>query len=338
MSERRLNAAPMTGSAGAARMMDMLRRMILLRRVEERIADGIERGEIGCPCHLYIGQEAVAVGVCSCLEADDLVFSTHRSHGHYLAKGGNVDAMVAEVYCRENGCSGGWGGSMHIADAAAGLPGSSAIVAGTIPLAVGAALAFRVRREARVAVVFFGDGATNEGVFYECLNLAALHRLPVLFVCENNLYSTHMPIAKCLADTDISSKAFVFGLPGERVDGNDVVAVSEAAARAVARARAGLGPTLLECLTYRWRGHVGPNFDIEKGLRSRDELEAWMQRCPIKAFERRLTHDGLAGADDIERLRGGVETLVERAFLNARQARYPSGEQVSRHASGGLRS
>lgn len=314
----------------------MLRRMLLIRRVEESIAEGIERGEIVCPCHLYIGQEAVAVGVCSRLRQDDFVFSTHRSHGHYLAKGGDVDAMVAEVFCRETGCSGGWGGSMHIIDAAVGLPGSSAIVAGTIPLAVGAALAFATRGEDRVAVAFFGDGTTNEGVFYECLNFAALRRLPVLFVCENNLYSTHMPIEKCLADTDIARKASVFGLPGEKVDGNDVLAVADAAQSAVERARTGGGPALIECLTYRWRGHVGPHFDVEKGLRSRDELDGWMRRCPVKLFEQRLLRDGQATVGDIAKVRVDVETAVARAFAGARSAGFPSaGQLLARVLEGG---
>jgi pyruvate dehydrogenase E1 component alpha subunit len=302
--------------------------MLLIRRVEERIADHIEAGEILCPCHLYIGQEAVAVGVCAALRVDDFVFSTHRSHGHYLAKGGNVDALMSEVFCRESGCSGGWGGSMHVADAAVGLPGSSAIVAGTIPLAVGAALAFATRGEDRVAVAFFGDGATNEGVFYECLNFAALRRLPVLFVCENNLYSTHLPIDECLADTDIARKASVFGLPGEKVDGNDVLAVAAAASTAVERARTGGGPALLECMTYRWRGHVGPNYDVERGLRSQEELVCWIRRCPIKGLEDRLLREDPTTADDIAAARKDVEETVAHALAQARAARFPTGTQL----------
>jgi pyruvate dehydrogenase E1 component alpha subunit len=302
--------------------------MVLIRRVEERIAEGIVAGEILCPCHLYIGQEAVAVGVCAALRVDDFVFSTHRSHGHYLAKGGNVDALMSEVFCRESGCSGGWGGSMHVADAAVGLPGSSAIVAGTIPLAVGAALAFVTRGEDRVAVAFFGDGATNEGVFYECLNFAALRRLPVLFVCENNLYSTHLPIDECLADTDIARKASVFGLPGEKVDGNDVFAVAAAARTAVERARTGGGPALLECMTYRWRGHVGPNYDVERGLRSQEELVCWIRRCPIKGLEDRLLREDPTTADDIAAARKDVEETVAHALAQARAARFPTGTQL----------
>jgi pyruvate dehydrogenase E1 component alpha subunit len=235
---------------------------------------------------------------------------------------------MSEVFCRESGCSGGWGGSMHVADAAVGLPGSSAIVAGTIPLAVGAALAFATRGEDRVAVAFFGDGATNEGVFYECLNFAALRRLPVLFVCENNLYSTHLPIDECLADTDIARKASVFGLPGEKVDGNDVLAVAAAASTAVERARTGGGPALLECMTYRWRGHVGPNYDVERGLRSQEELDCWIRRCPIKGLEDRLLREDPTTADDIAAARKDVEETVAHALAKARAARFPTGTQL----------
>jgi len=318
-------------------MLGLLRSMLLIRRVEERIAEGIVSGEILCPCHLYIGQEAVAVGVCAALWVDDFVFSTHRSHGHYLAKGGHVDALVSEAYCRESGCSGGWGGSMHIVDPAVGLPGSSAIVAGTIPLAVGAALAFATRKEDRVSVAFFGDGATNEGVLYESMNFAALRSLPVLFVCENNLYSTHLPIDKCLADTDIAKKATAFGVPAVKVDGNDVLAVAKAARAVIDCARTGGGPSFIECLTYRWRGHVGPNYDVEKGLRTRGELDAWMRRCPIKELEDRLLRQDSATADDIAAVRKDVEETVAHAIERARASRFPTGTQLLASLSDGGR-
>lgn len=327
MSDERSGPTP-RGMADGTVMLGLLRSMLLIRQVEERIAEGIVAGEILCPCHLYVGEEAVAVGVCAALEPDDFVFSTHRSHGHYLAKGGNVDALVSEVYCRESGCSGGWGGSMHIVDPAVGLPGSSAIVAGTIPLAVGAALAFATRKENRVSVAFFGDGATNEGVLYESMNLAALRSLPVLFVCENNLYSTHLPIAKCLADADIAKKAVAFGLPAVKVDGDDVLGVAAAAREAIDRARTGDGPTFIECLTYRWRGHVGPNYDVEKGLRTQAELDAWMRRCPIKGLEDRLLRDHPETADDIAAVRKEVEETVARSVAEARAARFPTGTQL----------
>jgi len=314
------------GAGDVGLIWELLRRMLLIRRVEEAIAEGIEAGEVLCPCHLFIGEEAVAVGICASLRPDDFVFSTHRSHGHYLAKGGDVQALVSEVFCRETGCSRGWGGSMHVRDATVGLPGSSAIVAGTIPLAVGAALAFATCHEDRVAVVFFGDGATNEGVFYESLNLAALRGLPVVFVCENNLYSTHLPISRCLADTDIAKKGSVFNIPCEKVDGNDVLAVVEAGRKAVERARGGGGPALLECLTYRWRGHVGPNYDVEKGLRSQTELDSWMLRCPIDMLERRMVADGVATVESLAQMKRAVADMVERAVAAARLAPLPTAD------------
>lgn len=337
MSESRLGEAGSPSSLLVEKMLDMLRSMTLIRVVEESIAECIEAGEIECPCHLYIGQEAVAVGVCSNLRADDFVFSTHRSHGHYLAKGGNVEALLFEIFCRQSGCSAGWGGSMHVADMTVGLPGSSAIVGGTIPLAVGAALAFVTRGEDRVAVAFFGDGATNEGVFYESLNFAALRRLPVVFVCENNLYSTHLPVAECLANTDIAGKASAFGLPGDKVDGNDVLAVVGRAAVAVERARRGDGPTLLECLTYRWRGHVGPKYDVDRGLRSREELATWMVRCPLMILEEHLSRECGVGEADIAGIRQSVEAQVEECLSRARGGAPPLIDSLRGwHLSGGV--
>ena len=223
--------------------------------------------------------------MCAALRKDDWVFSTHRSHGHYIAKGGDIKAPMAEFYGRATGCSKGRGGSMHLASPDVGLPGSSAIVAGTIPLAVGVALAFSMQKRDSVSAAFFGDGAANEGTFYESLNFAALKKLPVIFVCENNFYSTHMPISACLADTDICKKAEAFKVPSIRVDGNNIVEVFKVAKSAVEDARCGKGPTLIECMTYRWRGHVGPGYDLNKGLRSKEELVYWMNRCPIKALE-----------------------------------------------------
>jgi pyruvate dehydrogenase E1 component alpha subunit len=212
--------------------------MLKIRRFEEKVAELIHPlNEIICPCHLYIGQEAVATGVCSALKKEDWVFSTHRSHGHYIAKGGDIKALMAELYGKETGCSRGRGGSMHLSSPEQGLPGSSAIVAGTIPLAVGAALAFSMQKRDSVSVAFFGDGAAGEGVFYESLNFASLKKLPVIFVCENNLYSTHLPISGCLAHIQIWEKAEAFNMPGIRVDGNNVVEVFQTAKRAIDDAR-----------------------------------------------------------------------------------------------------
>lgn len=315
----------------AALLKAMYVTMIRIRKLEERIAELVSAGEIICPCHLYIGQEAVATGVCSALRKEDWVFSTHRSHGHYIAKGGDIRILMAELYGKETGCSKGRGGSMHLTSPEVGLPGSSAIVAGTIPLAVGAALAFSMQGRDSVSVAFFGDGAANEGAFYESLNFASLKKLPVIFVCENNLYSTHMPVSACLADTNIYKKAEAFNMPGLRIDGNNVVEVFRVAQKAVEEARCGKGPTLLECMTYRWRGHVGPNFDLEKGLRSKQELNYWMGRCPIKALEKLLLSCNILSEAEKNEVCCSVDDEVEEAVMFAKQSPYPAQNELIRN-------
>ena len=213
---------------------------------------------------------------------------------------------------------------MHLTMPDIGLPGSSAIVAGTVPSAVGAALAFSMQRKASVSVAFFGDGATNEGTFYESLNFASLRKLPVIFVCENNLYSTHMPISSCLADTNIYKKAEMFNMPGIRVDGNNVVEVYKTAKKAIQRGRRGGGPTLIEFMTYRWRGHVGPNYDMEKGLRSREELDYWMTRCPVRGLEEVLIRYNIMSKKEMDEIHNQVDKEVEEALIFARQSPFPA--------------
>ena len=311
-------------------LKSMYKTMLRIRIFEEGIIP-LLNSEIKCPVHLYIGQEAVAAGVCANLQKSDYVFSTHRSHGHYIAKGGDINALMAELYGKASGCSRGRGGSMHIASPKIGLPGSSAIVAGSIPLACGAALSSKLRESNSVAVSFFGDGATNEGIFYESLNFAALKKLPVIFVCENNLYATHMPISACLSDTNIHKKACVFGMPGRRVDGNDVVEVYLAVEEAVANSRSGGGPSLLECMTYRWHGHVGPSYDIDKKLRSQEELDFWMSRCPIKSLENILSENGFLSHSDISQIKVDIEREVQDAITSARKADYPDAKELLQH-------
>ncbi len=308
---------------------DVLRKMyvtmVKIRVFEERVAELLipPKKELTTPCHLYIGQEAVATGVCSALRKDDYAFSTHRSHGHFITKGGNIRALMAELYCKKTGCSKGKGGSMHVASSEIGLPGSSAIVGGTIPIAVGAALAFSMQQKDAVSVVFFGDGAASEGIFYESLNFASLTKAPVIFVCENNLYCTHLPVSACLADTNIYKKSEPFKIPGLRVDGNNVIEVYKAAKKAVEDARSGKGPTLIECMTYRWRGHVGPYDDLDKGLRSKEELDYWMNRCPIKMLERLLLEHGIISELEIDQIRKTISEEVEEAVKFARESPYP---------------
>lgn len=297
--------------------------MLRIRKLEERIGELVAEKEIICPCHLYIGQEAVAVGVCAALRKDDFVFSTHRSHGHYIAKGGDIKKLIAELYCRVTGCSKGRGGSMHIVSADIGLPGSSAIVAGTIALAAGAALGFCLQGKDSVSVAFFGDGAVNEGVFCEALNFASLEKLPVIFVCENNLYSTHMPVSACLADTNIYKKAEAFNMPGIQLDGNNAIEVFKTAKEVINNARSGKGPALLECLTYRWCGHVGPNLDLDKGLRSKEELDYWMDRCPVKNLETFLLEQNILSAVEKEEVLRQLKKEIEEAVIFAKKSPFP---------------
>lgn len=298
--------------------------MLLIRRFEERVGELVAKGEIVTPCHLYIGEEAVAAGACLALKKTDYIFGNHRSHGHYIAKGGDIKELMAEIFCRATGCSRGKGGSMHIVAPEVGLLGTPPIVAASIPIAVGAALSASIKKEKRVSVSFFGDGATNEGVFYESLNFASLKKLPVIFICENNFYSTHMPISKTLADTNIAKKAEGFNMPGIRIDGNDVIKVYQTATEAVKRARAGKGPTLIECRTYRWRGHVGPGDDLGKGLRSKKELDSWMEKCPIKRLERILK----ISTSQKERISERVEKEIQESVIFAKNSPYPAKEEL----------
>lgn len=318
-----------TTNIPAKLLWEMYVTMVKIRKFEEKVAELISEEEIICPCHLYIGEEAVAAGVCSVLRKEDYVFSTHRSHGHYIAKGGDIKALMAELYCKATGCSKGRGGSMHLASPEVGLLGSSAIVAGTIPLAVGGALAFSIQKKDNVSVAFFGDGATNEGTFYESLNFAALKKLPVIFVCENNLYSTHMPISSCLADTNIYKKAEIFNMPGFRIDGNNIVEVFRVAKKAIEDARCGKGPTLIECMTYRWRGHVGPNLDVDKGLRTKKELEYWINRCPIKRLEEFLLKQGVLSESEKTQIYDNIEKEIEESLTFAKESPSPNQDENS---------
>jgi TPP-dependent pyruvate/acetoin dehydrogenase alpha subunit len=256
--------------------------MLRIRRVEESIAARYSAQEMRCPVHLSIGQEAVAAGVCAALTRQDGVFSSHRAHAHYLAKGGNLTAMLAELYGRAEGCCKGVGGSMHMIDLAAGFLGAVPIVGATVPLAVGAAWAARLRGENKVVTVFFGDGTFEEGVVYESINFAVLHRLPVLFVCENNLYACYTRLSTRQPERHIHAVAAACGCKIMTVDGNDALAVFGAAGNAVVDLRGGSQPVFLECSTYRWMEHCGPNIDDDLDYRPKAEVAEWKAACPVK--------------------------------------------------------
>ena len=309
----------------------MLERMLLIRMTEEHIAQGVLDKRIFTPCHLYIGQEADAVGVCWALKDSDYVFSTHRSHGHYLAKGGSVEKLFAEIYCRETGCSGGRGGSMHVCDPDIGLLGSSSIVAGCLGIGIGPALKSKLMGLDDVSVIFHGDCVPEEGVWHESLNFSAVNKLPVIYVCENNLYAASSPLADRRADDNIFEVAKAHGLHIEVVDGNDVFAVNKAATEAVQRARNGEGPQYIETRTYRWLGHVGPYDNIAEGLRDINELNEWKERCPIKNLERKLISEKVMTEEEIDKLHNKVRMIVEDAEAKAIAASKPSPETLLRH-------
>lgn len=275
-------------------MIQLYRRMLRIRRVEERIADLYPRQQMRCPVHLSIGQEAVAVGVCSVLQPNDYVLSGHRSHSHYLAKGGDLKKMMAELYGKVGGCSKGKGGSMHLVDLDAGFLGATPIVGSTIGIATGAALGVAMKTEARVIVIFFGEGATEEGIFFEAVNFAALKRLPIIFVCENNLYSVYSPMSvRQPAERDNVTIVRGLGVPGVKGDGNDVEVVFRLAREAIELARAGNGPSYLEFATYRWREHCGPNYDNDIGYRTEQEFLQWKKQCPLARTGAVLRNAGL---------------------------------------------
>ena len=303
--------------------------MLRIRRAEEAIAEMSSSLEARCPCHLSIGQEAIPAGVCAALLPGDTIWGGHRSHGHYLAQGGPLEGLFAEVLGKTTGCAGGRGGSMHLIAPEQGIPGTVPIVAGTVPLAAGAALAYSLRGERRVAVAFFGDGALEEGSVHETLNLAALYKLPMIFVCENNLYSSHLHWTERRVADNLDQAGAFHSVPGERVDGNDVEGVYNSARLAVARARSGAGPSFLECRTFRWRGHVGANSDEDVGVRRRGELAEWLERDPIRLAEDRLMNSRLA--TDLESYRADIDREIGRALAAARRAPAPDAERTTEH-------
>ncbi len=306
------------------KQLEMLRSMQTIRRFEERASDDYQAGAIYGVVHCYIGEEAVAVGVCAALNGDDQIISTHRGHGHCLAKGADLNRMMAELYGRQTGYCKGKGGSMHIADFSIGMLGANGIVAGGIPIVTGAGLAAQLEGKGRVAVSFFGDGASNAGPFHESINIAATWKLPMLYVCENNLYSAGTIAADTLALSDVAARAAGYGIPGVVVDGNDVMAVYEAAEAAVNRARAGQGPSLIECKTYRWRGHT--ERPGQEDPRPKEEIEEWRQRDPINRFATSLMDHGLLTEEAWQKMDADILAAIEAAVKFSEESPFPDPE------------
>ena len=308
-------------------LLDMHRRMVRIRHFEEAAGRLAEQNRLPGFLHLYVGEEAVASGVCANLDDDDQISSTHRGHGHLVAKGGDYSLMMAELMGKATGYCGGKGGSMHICDLDLGMLGANGIVGGGVPIAVGAGFANKYRGNDRVSVVFFGDGASNIGAFHEAANMAAALSLPVLFVCENNEYGEFTPRERTMAITDVVDRAAGYGMPGAIVDGMDVVAVWEAAKEAVSRARRGEGPSFIEAKTYRFYNHHGVQ-TLGMKYRTDDELAQWKQRDPIELFEDRLAAAGVLDADGAQAVHDAAEADIEAAIAFADESPLPDPDNL----------
>ena len=316
---------------GSVVVKDLYARMLRIRKVEEKIAELYPEQQMRCPVHLSIGQEAVAVGVCAALEPEDYAFSTHRSHAHYLAKGGNLKSMLGELYGRVTGCCQGKGGSMHLVDRSVGFLGAVPIVGSTIPIGVGAAFGTLLRKERLVTSVFLGDGATEEGVFHEAVNFAVLKRLPVVFVCENNFFSVYSSLEVRQPSTrEIYELVRGYGLESHQGDGNDVETVYGLTKAAVKKARTGGGPTFLEFKTYRWREHCGPGYDNHVGYRSEQEFEEWKERCPVACLKQRLLQQGIT-RQDLDEIGATLTDEVEEAVAFAKASPFPDPQLLWEH-------
>lgn len=307
------------------KMIEMLATMVKIREFETKVQQFFADGKIPGFVHLYIGEEAVATGACAALTDRDYITSTHRGHGHLIAKGGELKLMMAELFGRKTGYCKGKGGSMHIAAVELGILGANGIVGGGGPIANGAALAAKYKGTDIVSVCFFGDGASNQGTTQEALNLASAWRLPVVFVNENNGYGISCPTCKSMAVTDIADRAAAYDMPGVVVDGNDVLAVHEAAVEAVKRARGGEGPSLIECKTYRWRGHFEGDVCV---YRDDSEVEDWIKKDPIKRFQEKLLAEGILTTEQLQEIRQKVGKELEEAIAFAEESPLPDPQEV----------
>ena len=310
---------------GKEKLIEMYRAMVRIRTFEERVVKEFAAGKILGAVHLYAGEEAVATGACANLRPNDYITSTHRGHGHLIAKGGKTDRMMAELYGKKTGYNKGKGGSMHLADMEIGILGANAIVGAGIPIAAGAALSAQMRGTDQVVIGFLGDGATNTSRFHEGVNLAAIWDLPVVYVIENNIYAESTSISDACKLANLSDRAKAYGIPGKTVDGNDVLAVYEAVGEAVTRARKGQGPTLIECKTYRHRGHFEGDPQTYK---TKEEVEEWMKKDPIPRFRKQLIEMGVLTEGDADKITREINEEIEKAVKFAEESPYPAPEEA----------
>ena len=307
-------------------LISLYRSLFLIRLTEETIAEKYSEREMRCPVHLSIGQEAIAVGVCEGLKKDDVVYSTHRCHAHYLAKGGDLNRMMAEIYGKETGCAKGRGGSMHLIDLVAGFGGATPIVGNSLPVAVGVAFANKLKGSKKVVVVFLGDGTTEEGVFHESLNFAVLKKLPILFVCENNFFSVYTHIQERQHNRPIYKMAQSYGMEASQNDGNDVLGVYDVAVRAVKRIRGGKGPVFLEFMTYRQREHCGPLYDDQLCYRDQKEVKFWLKKDPVVNFEKHLLEHKIISQNESDKIKTEAKKKIQQAFAFAQKSKFPKEE------------
>jgi pyruvate dehydrogenase E1 component alpha subunit len=298
--------------------------MLYIRLVEEEIARVYPEQEMRCPVHLSIGQEAIAVGICSRLSRDDYVLSNHRSHGHYLAKGGDLKKMLAEIYGKETGCCNGKSGSMHLIDIPQGFLGAIPIVGSCIPIASGVAFGTKLKGRDTITAVFFGDGTVEEGVFHESLNFASLKQLPMVFICENNFFSVYSPLSvRQPPGREIYLLAKSHGIVSLQGDGNDVLEINQLMKKAIEIIRSGKGPVFIELKTYRWREHCGPYYDNNLGYRREEDFNAWKKRCPIDIYSGFLLSKGIIELGDIDRMSEEIQKTIRDPFSFARESPYP---------------
>lgn len=315
----------MTLSLKKEQFSEMYRKMLEIRLFEEKVFDLYGQNLVPGTIHLYAGEEAVAVGVCSNLNVDDYITSTHRGHGHCIAKGADLRRTMAEILGKKTGYCKGKGGSMHIADFAVGMLGATAVVGAGLPIAVGAGLSAKLRKTSQVVACFFGEGASNQGTFHESINMASVWALPVVFVCENNLYAMGTRQSRIMSIQNVADRASAYGIPGVIVDGNDVLVVYEAARTAVERARAGKGPTLIECKTYRHKGHSR----VDSGkYRPKEEVEEWLGKDPIKRFRQAMLGNGILTQTELEHVEKEVADEVADAVKFALDSPYPEGKEA----------
>jgi len=312
-------------------LIELYKKILYIRRVEEAIAEKYKENEMRCPVHLSIGQEASAVGLCHALELEDKIFSTHRCHAHYLAKGGDLNRMLAEIYGKETGCCGGRGGSMHLNDDECGMIASIPIVGSNIPLAVGSALSSKIDDSNVISVAFTGDGSLEEGVFHESVNFAQLNKLPVLFVCENNLYSVYTPLSSRQPDRPISDLGKSHNIYTLRADGNDVESVYSISKEAISYVRSGKGPVFIVFDTYRWREHCGPNYDNSLGYRTEEEFMEWKSKDPLENILSKIMKRELMNKTQIKKLEDEILNKIEDAFNYAKISNLPTSNDILKY-------